>query len=147
MMHRLTAIWCYASLNDVTHFIRNDAMFAIKCGEATHHSRSEHHWACPTSFAVGKHHSKRPHLSGRQLWSFCWWRRGELNPCPKTHPHDLLRVQTVYWNSLAHTPTVRLMRSVSPEFMTDYEELIDSRSPLIDALAEPRCSQVGRPPN
>ena len=22
---------------DVAHFIRNDAMFAIKCGEATHH--------------------------------------------------------------------------------------------------------------
>ena len=46
-------------------------MFAIKCGDATHHSHSEHHWACPTSFAIGKHHSKRPHLSGRQMWSFC----------------------------------------------------------------------------
>ena len=25
---------------DVARFTRNDAMFAIKCGEATHHSRS-----------------------------------------------------------------------------------------------------------
>ena len=30
--------------NDVAPDGRNDAMFAIKCGEATHHSRSEHHW-------------------------------------------------------------------------------------------------------
>ena len=46
-------------------------MFAIKCGEATHHSRSEHHWAKPISFAVGKHHSKKPNLSGRQIRLFC----------------------------------------------------------------------------
>ena len=32
---------------DVARFTRNDAMFAIRCGEATHHSRSEHHWAKP----------------------------------------------------------------------------------------------------
>lgn len=47
--------------NDVTHFVRNDvlakarndAMFA-HCGEATHHLRkAQHHWAKPTSFAVG----------------------------------------------------------------------------------------------
>ena len=38
MMHRL---WRYDvfrfAQNDVTRFTRNDAMFAIKCGEATHH--------------------------------------------------------------------------------------------------------------
>jgi len=33
-----------------------------------------------TSFAAGKHHSKRPHLSGRQMWSFCWSRVRESNP-------------------------------------------------------------------
>ena len=32
-------------------------MFAIKCGEATHH------WAKPSSFAEGKHHSKNAPLS------------------------------------------------------------------------------------
>ena len=26
-----------------------------------------------------------------------WWRRGELNPCPKTIPQDFLRVQTVIY--------------------------------------------------
>ena len=25
-----------------------------------------------------------------------WWSRGELNPCPKTHRHNFLRVQSVY---------------------------------------------------
>ena len=25
-----------------------------------------------------------------------WWSRGELNPCPKTRPHDFLRVQSVF---------------------------------------------------
>ena len=32
------------------------------------------------SFAEGKHHSKRPHLSGRQMWSFCWRRVRDSNP-------------------------------------------------------------------
>ena len=41
----------------------SDTMFAIKCGEATHHSRSEHHQAQPSSFAEGKHHSKNAPLS------------------------------------------------------------------------------------
>jgi hypothetical protein len=43
--------------------LANDVMFAIKCGEATHHSRSVHHKAKPTSFAIGKHHSKSAPLS------------------------------------------------------------------------------------
>ena len=42
---------------DVAPDGRNDAMFAIKCGEATHHS------AKPSSFAEGKHHSKNAPLS------------------------------------------------------------------------------------
>ena len=25
-----------------------------------------------------------------------WWRRGELNPCPKTHSYKFLRAYTVY---------------------------------------------------
>jgi len=38
--------------------------------QGTHHSRSEHHQAKPPSFAEGKHHSKKPLLSGRQKWLF-----------------------------------------------------------------------------
>ena len=47
------AIWCYALHNDVAPFGRNDVMFAVKYGEATHHK------AKPASFAEGKHHSKK----------------------------------------------------------------------------------------
>ena len=38
MMHRLRRydVFRFAQ-NDVARFTRNDAMFAIKCGEATHH--------------------------------------------------------------------------------------------------------------
>jgi len=35
---------------------------------------------CPTSFAEGKHHSKRPLLSSRQKRSFCWCERRDLEP-------------------------------------------------------------------
>ncbi len=42
-----------------------------------------------------------------------WWRRGESNPCPKTHPHDLLRVQMLFFASLMRTPNIRLAHSVS----------------------------------
>ena len=42
-----------------------------------------------TSFAEGKHHSKRPLLSGRQKWSFCWRRLRDLNPRYGVHRiHD-----------------------------------------------------------
>ena len=44
MMHRLWRYDVMLSHNDIARITRNDAMFAIKCGEATHHSRSEHHW-------------------------------------------------------------------------------------------------------
>ncbi len=42
--------------NDVARFTRNDVMFAVKCGEATHHKAKPPSLAKPTSFAVGKHH-------------------------------------------------------------------------------------------
>ena len=42
-----------------------------------------------------------------------WWRRGELNPCPKTRPHGLLRAQTIYSHSLCRAPLVRLTVSVA----------------------------------
>jgi hypothetical protein len=32
-----------------------------------------------TSFAEGKHHSKRPHLPEGQIWSFCWYGERNLN--------------------------------------------------------------------
>ena len=49
--------------NDVAPVGRNDAMFAIKCGEATHHEAKPSSLAEPTSFAEGKHHSKHAPLS------------------------------------------------------------------------------------
>ena len=36
----------------------------------------------PASFAEGKHHSKKPNLSGRQIRLFCWWRQLEANQWP-----------------------------------------------------------------
>ena len=34
-----------------------------------------------------------------------WWRRGELNPCPKTHPPKLLRAHSIiYIPSSAREP-------------------------------------------
>ena len=47
------------------------------------------------------------------LVTICWWSRGELNPCPKTHLHNFLRVQSVFWNSLTEAPANRLSRSVA----------------------------------
>ena len=38
----------------------------------------------------------------QQPWSFCWWRRGESNSCPKTHPTEALRVQSAI-NIPSHT--------------------------------------------
>jgi len=56
-----------------TCFTRNDAMFAIKTsGEADIISVSGI-ISETTSFAEGKHHSKKPNLSGRQIRLFCWW--------------------------------------------------------------------------
>ena len=63
-MHRL---WRYDvfrfAQNDVAPVGRNDAMFAPKCGEATHHQAKPSSLAKPTSFAAGKHHSKNAPLS------------------------------------------------------------------------------------
>ena len=62
MMHRLTAILCYASHNDVAHFIRNDAMFAMNISEAASLGaaviiRETTSFAeRQTSFATGVHH-------------------------------------------------------------------------------------------
>ena len=33
-------------------------------------------------------------IIGVRLWAI-WWRRGELNPCPKTYSHSFLRVQLI----------------------------------------------------
>ncbi len=42
--------------------------------------------------------TKTAHPSG---WAvFVWWRRGELNPCPKTLQRELLRAQTFDAGSL-----------------------------------------------
>ena len=71
MSHALRVMMYLLRKYDVAHFIRNDAMFALHISEATSLGVaviiSE-----TTSFAEGKHHSKRPLLSGRQKRSFCW---------------------------------------------------------------------------
>lgn len=47
-----------------------------------------------------------------------WWRRGELNPCPKAHSQEFLRAQFVYWHSCHSTPTNRLTAFVESFYMT-----------------------------
>ena len=62
MMHRLAAIWCFSLRSKwcCSTAFRNEAMFAIKCGEATHHQAEPSSLAKPSSFAEGKHHWKKP---------------------------------------------------------------------------------------
>ncbi|MBR2491417.1 MAG: hypothetical protein IKB65_08055 [Ruminiclostridium sp.] len=57
---------------------RNDVMFAKIMSEATSFPK-EPSLAQPASFANGKHHSKKPLLSVRQKWLFCWWTIQDLN--------------------------------------------------------------------
>ena len=52
-----------------------------------------------------------------------WWSRGESNPCPKTSPYRLLRVQPVFLNSLAAPPSGRLRSLVAPNTIQPYEAL------------------------
>lgn len=69
------------------------------------------------------------------LQQFCdWWRRGELNPCPKTHPCNFLRAYFTYKNSLQRLPVSgQIVEVVRIQFSgTDTPE---NRSPLIDAQA------------
>lgn len=47
-----------------------------------------------------------------------WWRRGELNPCPKAHSQELLRAQFVLLHSLHSTPANRLTAWVESSYMT-----------------------------
>ena len=62
-----------------------------------------------------------------------WWRWRELNPRPKTNPYKLLRVQSVFSDSLTGTPPDRLSGLVSPDTIPPYEAAQAGRSPLIDA--------------
>ena len=63
MMHRLRRYDGFHLVqNDVAPDGRNDAMLA-NVPSGTHHSQSKHHWRQPTSFAKGKHHSKKLPLS------------------------------------------------------------------------------------
>lgn len=63
--------------NDVAPFGRNDVMFAFmcrrQCAEGAHHSRSEHHSAKPTSFAEGKHHTKKHFCRKKKVLFCCLW--------------------------------------------------------------------------
>ena len=47
-----------------------------------------------------------------------WWRRGELNPCPKAYSQEFLRAQFVIFHSLYRTPANRLSASVESCYMT-----------------------------
>ena len=53
-----------------------------------------------TSFAVGKHHAKRPHLSTGQMWPFCWYTGRDSNPQPSEPESDALSIEPpVHLNS------------------------------------------------
>ena len=67
---------------DVAPVGRNDATFAKKYQAKPTSFPKETSLAKPTSFAVGKHHSKRPLLSIGQKRSFCWCRKFVVG---KTH--------------------------------------------------------------
>ena len=45
--------------------------------------------------------------------SSLWWKWGESNSCPKTHPHNFLRGQSVIWISRRAARTDTLCRQVA----------------------------------
>ena len=67
-----------------------------------------------------------------------WWRRGESNPCPKTHPQGLLRAQTVIAGDfLSPFPSGKASRHAFPSGELHYawygQSLPYARAPLSDA--------------
>ena len=67
-----------------------------------------------------------------------WWRRGELNSRPKTHPQELLRAQTVIAEvSLFLFPSPRASRHAQGLGKLHYawyaQSLAYARAPLNDA--------------
>ena len=78
MMFFASQKWCCS-----TSF-RSDAMFAPKCGEATHHSQSEHHWrsqhqlpkACissATCCGISSTRSVVYHQAAGEMHASAWW--------------------------------------------------------------------------
>ena len=49
---------------------------------------------CKQRGNMKKYRTKNPAYFRRDF-SYKWWRRGELNPCPKAHPQGFLRAQFV----------------------------------------------------
>ena len=78
-----------------------------------------------------------PHVMCGAIF-FCgnsrWWRRGELNPCPKAHSCNFLRAYFTYYDSRGWPPINGLRAEVVRIQLTD-TDTSDSRSPLIDAQA------------
>ena len=107
--------WCCSTL------FRNDAMFAPKCGEATHHLAKPSSLAEPTSFAEGKHHSKNAPLSVDKSAFFVGGERGiRTLVCLRT---NWFRVRSVTWklsnNTIPNSPyfsswstTIKIVRCV-----------------------------------
>ena len=67
-----------------------------------------------------------------------WWRRGELNPRPKTHPRELLRAQTVIAEVLLFpfpSPQASRHANGSGELHDTWcaQSLAHACSPLVDA--------------
>ena len=53
-------------------------------------------WTVTVSITVNQSFSsKKVHRNSSRITVDLWWRRGELNSRPKTHPQKLLRAQTV----------------------------------------------------
>src|SRR5690606_14754603 len=49
----------------------------------------------------------------RMRSGFSWWRRGDSNPCPKTSPHELLRVQSLEEVSPVKLPSDPLLHRLA----------------------------------
>ena len=67
-------------------------------------------WAVASICNVFDINKKSEHTSYREVVRIfhVWWRRGESNPCPKTHPQVLLRAQAIF--------NVPLPQRQSPDF-------------------------------
>ena len=67
------------------------------------------------------------------LQQFCnWWRRGELNPCPKTHSCNFLRAYFTYRNS-QRKPPINGQKEEVVRIQFSGTDTPENRSPLIDA--------------
>ena len=59
-------------------------------------SKAKVHSAGGFNSYVGLHQKIKTEGTKMVSSEFLWWSRRELNPCPKTNPHNFLRRQSIY---------------------------------------------------